>query len=294
VIYFPSAKINLGLRILGQRDDGYHDIESIFLPTKWCDVLEVHVLDKGEMGFLNLTCTGIEVDGDSCENTVVRAHKIISDNYELPPLKVNLLKVIPTGAGLGGGSSDGSFMLKAINELCKLGITNIELKKFAAKIGSDCPFFIDNSPALVTGIGDDIQPLNKNYLGINLDDLTVLIIHPCTHVNTAQAFSWLEGKSKNSLGYSELSKTPIEKWGGLINNDFTIPVTKRHPEIHQALEMIKESGAEYYQMTGSGASVFGLFYTKKAQKRQEMAIKVKKTLEKASKEGFTTYFGALA
>ncbi|PCJ80231.1 MAG: 4-(cytidine 5'-diphospho)-2-C-methyl-D-erythritol kinase [Bacteroidetes bacterium] len=294
VIYFPSAKINLGLRILGQRDDGYHNIESVFLPTNWCDVLEVNVLDKGEMGLLNLNCTGIEVGGNSRDNTIVRAHKIISETFELPPIKVNLLKVIPTGAGLGGGSADGSFMLKAINELCDLGISNTELKKFASKIGSDCPFFIDNVPALVTGIGDEIQPLNQNHLGLSLHDIKILIIHPGIHVNTSQAFSWLDGKSKKSLDYSALSKTPIERWGGVINNDFTIPVSKRHPEISQALEMLKEAGAEYYQMTGSGASVFGLFSTKKAQKSKGIALKVQKTLENASKQGFKTYFGALA
>ena len=294
MIYFPTAKINLGLRILGPREDGFHNIESVFLPTKWCDVLEVCVLDEGEMGSIYFTSTGIEIEVDSSENLVVRAHRLISEKLELPPVRVNLLKVIPTGAGLGGGSADGAFMLKALNEVCELGLSNDKLRQLAAKLGSDCPFFIDNVPTLVTGVGDKLERIKPDFIGHDLSTINVLIINPGVHVNTAKAFTWLDNFSNEGFHYADLEKTPIGEWEGVISNDFTIPVSAKYPEISLALEMLKEAGADYIQMTGSGSSVFGLFCTENAIKGTKNALKVQKTQEKASKLEFTTYFGALA
>ena len=289
MIYFPPAKINLGLKILGKREDGFHEIQSIFLPTNWCDVLEVVVVENGELGKLNFTCSGIEISDDNSSNTVVRAHKLLSENFSLPEIDARLLKIIPTGAGLGGGSSDGSFMLKATNELCKLGISNEELKSLASKLGSDCPFFIDNIPCLVSGRGEIIAPLPFSIEDLKINKLSILLIHPGVHVNTGLAFTLLNQERNNKkLQFPKLPLLPLKQWKEVLHNDFQIPVVSKHPEILNAINIIEDSDAEYVQMTGSGSSVFGLYKTGNYDKDV-----LKTALKKADKLGFTTYFGAL-
>jgi len=289
VIYFPPAKINLGLKVLGKREDGFHEIQSIFLPTNWSDVLEVVVVENGEMGKLNFTRSGIEISDDNSANTVVRAHKLLSENFNLPEIDARLHKIIPTGAGLGGGSSDGSFMLKATNELCKLGISNEELKLLASKLGSDCPFFIDNIPCLISGRGEIIEPLPFRLESLNLDKLSVLIIHPGVHVKTSVAFTLLKPNLNNEkLRFPKLPLLRLNQWKEVLHNDFQIPILNKHPDISNALNIIEASKAEYVQMTGSGSSVFGLYRTEKQDKNL-----LKKAMEQADELGFTTYFGAL-
>jgi 4-diphosphocytidyl-2-C-methyl-D-erythritol kinase len=289
VIYFPPAKINLGLKILGKREDGFHGIQSIFLPTYLCDVLEVVVVENGELGKLNFTCSGIDISDNNSSNTVVRAHKLLSENYNLPEIDARLLKIIPTGAGLGGGSSDGSFMLKATNELCELGISNEELKSLASQLGSDCPFFIDNRPCLVSGRGEIIDPLPFSIEDLKINKLSILIIHPGVHVNTGLAFTLLNQELNNKkLPFLKLPLLPLKQWKEVLHNDFQIPITNKHPEISNAINIIEESKAEYVQMTGSGSSVFGLYRTGDHNKDL-----LKKAIKKADKLGFTSYFGAL-
>jgi len=289
VIYFPPAKINLGLKILGKRADGFHEIQSIFLPTNWCDVLEVVVVENGELGKLNFTCSGIEISDDNSSNTVVRAHKLLRENFNLPEIEARLLKIIPTGAGLGGGSSDGSFMLKATNELCELGISNKELKSLASQLGSDCPFFIDNRPCLVSGRGEIIDPLPFSIEDLKINKLSILIIHPGVHVNTGLAFTLLNQERNNKkLQFPKLPILPLKQWKEVLHNDFQNPIASKHPEILNAINIIEDSDAEYVQMTGSGSSVFGLYKTGNYDKDV-----LKTAIKKADKLGFTTYFGAL-
>ena len=289
MIYFPPAKINLGLKILGKRADGFHEIQSIFLPTNWCDVLEVVVVENGELGKLNFTCSGIEISDDNSSNTVVRAHKLLRENFNLPEIEARLLKIIPTGAGLGGGSSDGSFMLKATNELCELGISNKELKSLASQLGSDCPFFIDNRPCLVSGRGEIIDPLPFSIEDLKINKLSILLIHPGVHVNTGLAFTLLNKERNNrELQFPKLPKLPLTQWKEVLHNDFQIPIASKHPEILNAINIIEDSDAEYVQMTGSGSSVFGLYKTGNYDKDV-----LKTAIKKADKLGFTTYFGAL-
>ena len=289
MIYFPNAKINLGLKIKGKREDGFHEIQSIFLPTKWCDVLEVVLVENGAEGKLNFTCSGIEISDEKQSNTVVRAHALLKENYRLPEINANLLKTIPTGAGLGGGSADGSFMLKAINKLCKLKISNSELKVIAAELGSDCPFFIENTPSLVSGRGETVDPLLFSLESLKMNELHVLIIHPEVHVNTRLAFSLLPEKpNERQLQIQKLPIVPLNQWDEILHNDFQIPIVNKHPAIANAINILKESKAEYLQMTGSGSSVFGLYQTENYDDGL-----VQKAREKSKKLGFTTYFGAL-
>jgi 4-diphosphocytidyl-2-C-methyl-D-erythritol kinase len=313
LIYFPPAKINLGLRVLEKREDGFHNIESIFLPTQLCDVLEVHKLKNGTKGELNFECSGVEIIGNIQHNTVVKAHQLLSEKFKLPALEAKLQKFIPTGAGLGGGSSDGSFMLKAINGICKLGLRNDELEKLAAELGSDCPFFINNTPTLVRGRGEALDKLPFDLKELNLEEMRILIIHPNVHVNTSSAFTLLENErglvenneapnlkpsSKfKSQDISDLTNTSINKWSEIIVNDFQKPVAKRFDQINKALNLIEDSGADYIQMTGSGSAVYGLFKFMKAGnslKDVKTTQNVQKIAENAHKLGYFTHFGALA
>jgi 4-diphosphocytidyl-2-C-methyl-D-erythritol kinase len=289
VIYFPNAKINLGLKIIGKREDGFHEIQSLFLPVNWCDVLEVVVVENGKLGKLNFTCSGLEISNDNTNNTVVRAHQLLSEKYNLPEINARLLKIIPTGAGLGGGSSDGTWMLKSINKLCKLGLSNTKLKSLSSELGSDCPFFIDNSPSLVLGRGEIIAPLPFDLESLHINKFRILIIHPKVHVNTQDAFTLLHQKpSSQKLDLLKLPSLPLNRWKEVLHNDFQNPIVKKHPEISNAINIIEESNAEYVQMTGSGSSVFGLYQTKN---HDEFFINT--AMKKAAKLGFTTYFGAL-
>jgi len=307
LIYFPPAKINLGLQVLAKRDDGFHNIESIFIPTQLCDVLEVHTRENAPEGELKFECSGIEVNGSIQDNTIVRAHQILSEKFRLPAIKARLHKVIPTGAGLGGGSSDGTFMLKAINDICNLELSEESLEKYAEELGSDCPFFVKNRTSFVRGRGEILTPIHDKKGPQRLEEMMILIIHPGVHINTSEAFAWLqEDKLKkehqahqvNKLKdkHNEfLSSTPVKNWCDLFTNDFENPVTSRFEPVKKALQLIKEAGADYIQMTGSGSSVYGIFGGSiNSVKDTKVTLMAQKVAEKAKKEGFFVYFGALA
>ena len=307
MIYFPPAKINLGLKVLARRKDGFHNIESIFVPTQLCDILEVHKLDNAPDGKLKFECSGLEVNGSIQDNTIVRAHQILSKQFSLPALEAKLHKIIPTGAGLGGGSSDGTFMLKAINDICSLGLSEDSLENYAEELGSDCPFFVKNITSFVTGRGEILTPILNEQGAFRLEEMMILIIHPRVHINTSEAFAWLKEDDRKqdhqahhapqhtNKHSDDLLDSPVEKWSGVFINDFEIPVTNRFEPVKNALGLLKNSGADYIQMTGSGSSVYGIFEkTGKPLKDSKMTEMAQKVAEKASKEGFFVYFGALA
>jgi len=307
LIYFPPAKINLGLKVLARREDGFHNIESIFVPTQLCDILEVHKRDNAPEGELKFECSGIEVNGSIQDNTIVRAHQILSEKFRLPALEAKLHKVIPTGAGLGGGSSDGTFMLKAINDICRLELSEDTLEKYAEELGSDCPFFVKNRTSFVTGRGEILTPIHKEQGALRLEEMMILIIHPRVHINTSEAFAWLkedESKKEHQAHHVPhhtnkhndfLLGTPLEKWSGLFMNDFENSVTTRFEPVKKARQLMKDSGADYIQMTGSGSSVYGIFGgAKNSLKDTKVTLMAQKVTEKAKKEGFFVYFGALA
>lgn len=307
MIYFPPAKINLGLKVLAKREDGFHNIESIFIPTQLCDVLEVHIRENAPEGELKFECSGIEVNGSIQDNTIVRAHQILSEKFRLPALEAKLHKVIPTGAGLGGGSSDGTFMLKAINDLCRLELSQDTLEKYAEELGSDCPFFVKNRTSFVTGRGEILSPIHDEKGALRLEEMKILIIHPGVHINTSKAFAWLkEDERKNEHQAHHVSHhtnnhddfllgMPIKKWGGLFINDFEKSVTNRFEPVKKARQLMMDSGADYIQMTGSGSSVYGIFgKAKNALEDTKVTLMAQKVAKRAKKEGFFVYFGALA
>ncbi len=248
MIGFPNAKINLGLNVIARREDGYHDLETIFYPVKLSDILEVLPGDQ-----FHFETSGIALDADAEKNLVVKAYRLLSDAFDLAPVKIHLHKVIPFGAGLGGGSSDAAYMLKMLNILFGLRLDNHQLKEFASVLGADCPFFIENIPAFATGIGDQLSPIE-----IDLCDFNLIIVKPRIGVDTVQAYKAIKPDiPRNRI--AEIIRQPIEDWKYLLINDFEMPVFSMFPEIAQIKHKLYELGAVFASMSGSGAAVYGLF-----------------------------------
>ncbi len=252
MISFPSAKINLGLHITAKRLDGYHEIESIFYPVGWTDALE---LIEGGLQDFEMTFSGIPVPGNLNSNLCYKAWQLLKEDFSLPNLQAHLHKVIPMGAGLGGGSSDAAFMLKLINDVCDLKIANYQLMLYASQLGSDCPFFIANKPMIATSRGEVL-----NIIEIDLSVYYIAIVMPPISVSTRDAYSWIT-PSIPSNDLRTLIQSPIANWKGLLINDFEEVVCKHHPIIANIKQQLYDEGAIYASMSGSGAAVFGIFKT---------------------------------
>lgn len=250
MILFPNAKINLGLDIVEKRPDRYHNIETVMYPVPWCDILEI-VPAKGTE--TSLTVTGRRVDCPPEKNLVMKAYRALSELVPLPPVDIYLRKIIPDGAGLGGGSADAAFTLKGLNTLFALDLPDERLADIAARLGADCPFFIYNHPMLCTGIGTEFSPV-----GIDLTGYYIIIVKPAVSVPTAQAYSRVTpALPDHRLG--ELLNEKPDRWGGLVKNDFEPSVFPLYPAVAAIKERLNEMGAVYTSMSGSGSSVYGLF-----------------------------------
>ncbi len=252
MIVFPNAKINIGLCVLSKRADGYHNIETALFPTDWRDILEIVVSKENKSTF---TLSGIPVDTATNENLVWKAFELLREKYDLPSVKIHLHKVIPFGAGLGGGSSDAAFALKILNELFELNISIQNLESFAAKLGSDCPYFIKNIPAIASGTGTELQPI-----AIKKITMHVLMVFPNTRVSSAEAYDNLHiRKPSGKISIAEKIKTVVSKWKSLIKNDFEETVFGKYEKLREIKEMLYESGAIYASMSGSGSCLFGIY-----------------------------------
>ncbi len=250
MLLFPNAKINIGLNIIRKRSDGFHDIETLFCPVGLKDGLE---FIENKSGKVNFTSSGLSLDIEPSNNMVVKAYRLMADLFPLPGIDIHLHKVIPFNAGLGGGSSDAAFMLKGLNEYFNLKLSNEVLREFALKLGADCPFFIENNFSIAKGIGEVLENIETDLKGYHL-----LIVTPPFGVSTKEAYSSVvPATPENSLGDSV--RINPENWGDLIKNDFEPVVFKRYPEIGAIKKNLKEHGAIYASMSGSGSSVFGLF-----------------------------------
>lgn len=249
---YPCAKINLGLYVTERRPDGYHNLETVFYPIPLCDVLEVETSDADQ-----LLLEGIKVDGPTEQNLVMRVVALLrNEGRQIPPLCIRLRKNIPSGAGLGGGSSDAAAMMKLLNEMFHLGMTETDMEQRVAKLGADCPFFIRCQPVFATGIGDQFTPIS-----LNLQGLYFLLVKPDDFVSTREAYANIKPQlPQHSLLQS--IQHPIAEWQSLINNDFEKSVFPQHPTIAAIKENLYKQGAVYAAMSGSGSSVFGLFSKK--------------------------------
>lgn len=250
MITFPNAKINLGLRITSKRSDGYHNLETVFYPVPVCDALEIVPALDGEEQF---TLSGITLDGNPNDNLVVKAYHLLKNDFNLPPVNIYLRKNIPFGAGLGGGSSDGAFMLKLLDEYASLNLSSEELEIYAAKLGADCPFFIKNKPVFAEGTGNEFSAIDLSLQGYFL-----VLVKPDIFVSTKEAFSGIV-PAEPATSLKEIIRMPIEEWKNYMFNDFEKNIFLHHPEIEQIKSELYNLGALYASMSGSGSSVFGIF-----------------------------------
>lgn len=248
MLTFPNAKINIGLNITEKRPDGYHNLETIFYPIELCDTLEFVQTEEAKFSY-----SGLEIEGDSDNNLIMKAYRLLKEEFDLPAINIHLHKAIPMGAGLGGGSADAAFMLKMLNDEFNLGLSSIELQQRATKLGADCPFFIDNKPVLAKGIGNIFEPTT-----INLSGYHIVLIKPDVHVSTAEAYGGCRPQ-RWTTPLEEAIKQPISEWKNYIFNDFEKTVFIAHPELAKIKEMLYEKGAIYAAMSGSGSTIYGIF-----------------------------------
>lgn len=258
MIVFPNCKINLGLTVIRKRNDGYHDLETVFYPVPLTEVLEV-IPASAEEG-VTLFTTGLPVGGDRNNNLCVKAYRLLKNDFpHLPAVHLYLHKAIPVGAGLGGGSADGAFALKLLNQQYKLGLTPGQLADYALQLGSDCPFFILNKPCYATGRGEIMEEIP-----VDLSGYAMLLVNPGIHIDTAWAFNALSSvKAAQPPAERQPIKDsiaqPVNAWKAALVNDFEAPVFRRHPLLRQLKERLYRQGALYAGMSGSGSTVFGLF-----------------------------------
>lgn len=253
MILFPNAKINLGLDITARRPDGYHDIATAFYPIPLTDVLELVPAQGADS---TLTCYGRPVDCPVEKNLVMKAYRLLASEMpeRVKPVDIYLYKHIPDGAGLGGGSSDASHTLLALNQMQNLGLNSEQLARLASKLGADCAFFVHDTPVMATGIGDVFTALP----GLSLKGLALLLVKPDVSVPTREAYAQVK-PAPSPRPIAEILAQPVEQWRNGLKNDFEPSVFAQHPEIGAIKQALYDGGALYASMSGSGSSVFGIF-----------------------------------
>jgi len=251
MIVFPPAKINLGLNVLHKRKDGYHELESVMVKTSLTDILEVLPSENFEF-----TQTGLTIPGENKDNLCIKAFQLLKEEFDIPNTYIHLRKIIPMGAGLGGGSADGAFVLTALNELYDLKITQKKLEEIASKLGSDCPFFISSKPQLAKGRGEVLSEINLNLKGYYVKLLNIGI-----HIGTKEAYDGINFSTKpNNL--SELIQIPISTWKEFIKNDFETSIFITYPILSDIKNSFYKEEALYAAMSGSGSTIFGIYKNK--------------------------------
>ena len=253
MVSFPNCKINLGLQIIRKREDGYHDLETVFYPILLCDALEIIQTSEKQT---TITISGLTIDSGSGDNICLKAYNLLKKDFDLPAVTIHLHKVIPIGAGLGGGSSNGAFTLLLLNKKFNLNLSEDALMKYALELGSDCPFFIKNKPCFATSRGEILEPIS-----VDLSNYKIVLINPGIHVNTGLAFSKIKPKA-DRVSVAEIIQQPIASWKNILANDFEKTIFEQHPPIKEIKELLYSNGAIYASMTGSGSSVYGIFEKK--------------------------------
>lgn len=253
MVSFPNAKINIGLNIIEKRTDGFHNIESVFYPVGWADALEIIPSDIFKLEF-----SGLNIPGNQNHNLVLKALQLLEEysHRSLSSLLIHLHKVIPMGAGLGGGSADGAFALKMLNELFDLNFSHEVLISLAQQLGSDCAFFIENKPAFCFEKGDKFEKTT-----VNLTKKYIYLVNPSIHISTAEAYAGVRPMPWQ-VSLKEALLYPIEEWKNLVKNDFEASLLSRYPKIDLIKHELYKQGAVYASMTGSGSTVYGIFNEK--------------------------------
>jgi len=251
MICFPNAKINIGLEIVSKREDGFHNIVTGIYPIGYCDILEITKSDK-----FKFTQTGLIIPGNGEGNLVVRAYNLLQEENDIPAVNIHLHKVVPIGAGLGGGSSDASFTLITLNQIFHLNYNLDELEKFAGRLGTDCPFFIRNQPGIAIKKGDEFKPLE-----IDISGHWLVVVTPNIHITTSEAYSFIVPSHGNGE-WTELLSQSTGSWKTNISNSFEDYALNEYPELNEIKNKLLNEGAIYSSLSGSGSSVYGLFKEK--------------------------------
>ncbi|MCX6352728.1 MAG: 4-(cytidine 5'-diphospho)-2-C-methyl-D-erythritol kinase [Bacteroidetes bacterium] len=247
MVRFPNIKINLGLYITEKRQDGFHNLESVFYPVNFCDGLEI--IKANQFSF---EMEGLKIEGNPADNLCVKAYNILKADFDLAPVKMFLLKKIPTGSGLGGGSANGAFALKMLNELFELNLSQTQLENYAAKLGSDCPFFIANTPVFVEGRGEILSPIS-----LSLKGHYITVVCSGIHISTKESFANIT-PAKPSINLKEEIQKPIEQWQQNITNDFEKYAFAQYPALQSIKQKLMDVGCIYAAMSGSGSAVYGI------------------------------------
>ena len=255
MIVYPNCKINLGLNVVRKRTDGYHDLETVFYPVPLTDKLEATVGNEAD-GTCSLSLSGNPIEGNAADNLIVKAYNLLAADHRLPHVDFDLEKHIPSQAGLGGGSSDATYTLRLLNELCQLHLDSPTLQRYAARLGADCAFFVTAEPSFATGIGDILTPMADECA--HLKGLYLLIVKPSVAISTAQAFSFVKPQPP-IIRCKEVVAQPIDEWRDRLGNDFEVSIFNIHPEIRSIKQQLYSMGATYAQMSGSGSAFFGIF-----------------------------------
>jgi 4-diphosphocytidyl-2-C-methyl-D-erythritol kinase len=251
MLHFPPAKLNLGLNVIERRADGYHELESIMVPVPIHDALEIMPDLKSERGHIELEQSGITIPGT--DNLCVRAYERFSELRPIPSIRACLYKKIPIGAGLGGGSSDCAHMLRMLNKVAENPLNVKELHELAAELGSDVPFFLEDSAQLVQGTGNVLNPIE-----LHLNGIWGVIVNPGIHISTSEAYQHTD-KSGAVRGFEKISSLPFPEWKNVLFNSMEGHAIREHPVIGSIKKSLQAAGAELSLMSGSGSSVFGLF-----------------------------------
>ena len=248
MVVFPNAKINIGLQITEKRADGFHNIESCFVPVGWSDVLEI--TEDESFGFVS---SGLAIPGDPATNLCVRAYQILQKDFDLPPVRMHLHKVVPIGAGLGGGSADAAFALTLLNTKFDLNLSFEQLENYARPLGSDCAFFIQNKPKFCYDKGDQFTAISLDLRGKHL-----VLVYPNIHISTAEAYAGVQPKSPETDLRAAI-QSPMSNWRQIIKNDFEDALFVKYPVLAQTKQTLYQIGATYASMTGSGSTLYGIF-----------------------------------
>ena len=257
MVVFPPCKINLGLQVVSKRPDGFHDLITCFYPVPWYDILEIIPAEN-----FSFSSSGIPIPGTKENNLCIKAYELLKKDWSLPCASIHLHKIIPMGAGLGGGSSDAAWTLTTLNKIFNVGLSADQLFVYASKLGSDCPFFIQDRPKIGMGKGDVLTDIS-----IDLHEKFIILIKPPIHVSTAEAYAdVVPGKQAIDLK-NVLEKFPVQEWKTFLRNDFEPVVFRKYPEIAGLKESLYDQGALFASMSGSGSAVFGIFSEEKHFKK---------------------------
>ncbi|MGI4762992.1 MAG: 4-(cytidine 5'-diphospho)-2-C-methyl-D-erythritol kinase [Janthinobacterium lividum] len=255
MLSFPNAKLNLGLYVTAKRPDGYHALETVFLPLPWADVLEVLPAPKNQLA-PSLVLSGRPIPGEVATNLCLKAYGLLKADFpDLPAVQMQLHKIVPIGAGLGGGSADAAFALRAIGEVFGLKLTTEQLENYARRLGADCAFFIQNTPRLAHEKGDVFEPIDLNLTGT-----PCVVVYPGLHISTAQAFAGIVPQAPAQPLPAALA-APMANWRDTVFNDFETSLAPTYPVLAHIKQQLYAAGATYASLSGSGSAVYGLFPT---------------------------------